>query len=158
MFAGGPGPGPVELIEDSKFVPLNAEDPKYGPPALLFLGFELEEATKIKQLLKDMDGEFLEVIYCTEGMIDRPLWEAVQTRQQDLRRIKIAKQLPRICFLSGLSGEEMMMFIDAFSETGLEPAAFAALVPNSADKPLHELMEEIMGDHEMLTGNRAGPE
>lgn len=23
---------PGELIEDSKFVPLNAEDPRYGPP------------------------------------------------------------------------------------------------------------------------------
>lgn len=34
--------------------------------------------------------------------------------------------------------------------TGLEPAVFAALVPNSAEKPLQELIEEIMGDHEML--------
>lgn len=32
--------------------------------------------------------------------------------------IQIAKSLPRICFLSGLTGEEMMMFIDAFPETG----------------------------------------
>ncbi|XP_048325697.1 uncharacterized protein LOC132799118 isoform X2 [Ziziphus jujuba] len=114
---------PHELAEDSKFVPLNADDPEYGLPALLFLGFQVEEVLKIKQLLKELDGEFLE----------------------------IAKSLPRICFFSGLSGEEMMMFIDAFPETGLEPAVFAALVPNSADKPLRELIEEIMGDHEMLT-------
>ena len=33
--------------------------------------------------------------------------------------LQIAKALPRICFLSGLSGEEMMMFIDAFPETGI---------------------------------------
>lgn len=33
---------------------------------------------------------------------------------------------------------------------GLEPAVFAALVPNSADKPLHEVIGEIIGDHEML--------
>lgn len=33
---------------------------------------------------------------------------------------------------------------------GIEPPAFAALVPNSADKPLQEVMEEIMGDHEMI--------
>lgn len=32
--------------------------------------------------------------------------------------LQIAKSLPRICFLSGLSGEEMMMFIDSFPETG----------------------------------------
>ncbi|GMN50993.1 hypothetical protein TIFTF001_020146 [Ficus carica] len=113
---------PDELAEDSKFVPLEADEPQFGPPALLLLGFELEEIVKIKQFLKELDGEFLQ----------------------------IAKSLPRICFLSGLTGEEMMMFIDAFPETGPEPAVFAALVPNSADKPLQELIEEIMGDHEML--------
>jgi hypothetical protein len=32
--------------------------------------------------------------------------------------LQIAKSLPRICFLSGLGGEEMIMFIDAFPETG----------------------------------------
>ncbi|XP_023535741.1 uncharacterized protein LOC111797077 [Cucurbita pepo subsp. pepo] len=143
---------PNELIEDSKFVPLNADDPTYGPPALLLLGFELEDAVKIQELLKKLDGEFMQVILCTEDMITRSLWEAVHTNQPDLAKVKIAKSLPRICFLSGLSGEETMMFIDAFPETGLEPAVFAALVPNAANKPVEELIEEIMGDHEALTG------
>ncbi|KAF8021596.1 hypothetical protein BT93_G1905 [Corymbia citriodora subsp. variegata] len=145
---------PSELVEDLKFVPLNAEDPRYGPPALLLVGFDAEEAGKIQQLLKEMDGEFLQIVYCTESMVNRSLWEAVHTRQPDLKAIKIAKNVPRICFLSGLTGEEMMMFIDAFPETGLEPAVFAALVPNSANKPVQELIEEIMGDHEMLTGKQ----
>ncbi|XP_021295744.1 uncharacterized protein LOC110425225 isoform X1 [Herrania umbratica] len=147
---------PSELVEDSKFVPLNADDPTYGPPALLLLGFEVEEAEKIQQFLKEMDGEFLEIIYCTEDMITHSLWEAVNTRQPNLEEVKIAKSLPRICFFSGLSGEEMMMFIDAFPETGLEPAVFAALVPNSADKPVAELIDEILGDHEMLTAQQSG--
>ncbi|KAF5729479.1 hypothetical protein HS088_TW21G01645 [Tripterygium wilfordii] len=147
---------PSELIEDSKFVPLNDDDPVYGPPALLLLGFEVEEAAKIQMLLKELDGEFLEVIFCTEEMINRSLWEAMQTKQTNLEAVKIAKSLPRICFLSGLSGEETMMFMDAFPETGLEPAVFAALVPNSANKPVQELIEEIMGDHEMLTGKQPG--
>lgn len=34
--------------------------------------------------------------------------------------------------------------------TGLAGAVFAAVVPNSADKPLLEVVEEIMGDHEMM--------
>ncbi|KAK9994278.1 hypothetical protein SO802_023981 [Lithocarpus litseifolius] len=79
---------PGELIEDGKFVPLNAEDPRYGPPALLLLGFEVEEA------------------------------------------MKVAKLLPRICFLSGLSGEEMMVSIDAFLETGIG----IFLTPDEASK------------------------
>ncbi|KGN52245.1 uncharacterized protein LOC101205440 [Cucumis sativus] len=141
-----------ELMEDAKFVPLNADDPRYGPPALLLLGFELDEAVKIQELLKDLDGEFMQVILCTEDMITRSLWEAVHTNQPVLAKVKIARSLPRICFLSGLSGDEMMMFIDAFPETGLEPAVFAALVPNAANKPVEELIEEIMGDHEAMTG------
>jgi hypothetical protein len=36
------------------------------------------------------------------------------------------------------------------SNAGLEPVVFAAMVPNSADKPIFELTEEIMGDHELL--------
>lgn len=38
----------------------------------------------------------------------------------------------------------------AWKYAGIEPPVFAALVPNSADKPLKEVMEEIMGDHEMM--------
>eukprot|EP00268_Persea_americana_P043619 TRINITY_DN4389_c0_g1_i4.p2 TRINITY_DN4389_c0_g1~~TRINITY_DN4389_c0_g1_i4.p2 ORF type:complete len:211 (+),score=27.58 TRINITY_DN4389_c0_g1_i4:375-1007(+) len=139
-----------ELIEDSKFVPLRADDPKYGPPALLLMGFEKEETFKIQKLLRELDGEFLKVIHCTEDMINRSLWEAVHTPQTNLEDVKIAESLPRICFMSGLTGEEMMMFIDALTETGLQPAVFAALVPNSANKLLAEVMEEIMGDHEMM--------
>ncbi|XP_044462116.1 uncharacterized protein LOC123193297 isoform X2 [Mangifera indica] len=143
---------PSELIEDSKFVPLKADDPIFGPPALLLLGFDVEETVKIRELLTELDGEFMEVLFCTEDMVGRSLWEAMNTKQPNLEAVKIAESLPRICFLSGLSGEEMLMFIEAFPETGLEVPVFAALVPNSADKTLQELIEEIMGDHEMLTG------
>ncbi|PIA37205.1 hypothetical protein AQUCO_03000058v1 [Aquilegia coerulea] len=140
---------PSELVEDSKFVTLNADDPQFGPPALLLLGFDLEETAKIQEFLKNLDGEFLKIIHCTEDMISRSLWEAMHTEQTNLESAKIAKSVPRICFLSGLTGEEMMMFIEAFPESGLESAVFAALVPNSADKLLQELIDEIMGDHEM---------
>lgn len=40
-------------------------------------------------------------------------------------QLQIAKSLPRICLLSGLSGEEMMMFIDAFPETGTDQSLFS---------------------------------
>ncbi|CAL5209180.1 unnamed protein product [Lathyrus oleraceus] len=145
---------PNELVEDSKFVPIKDDDPRYGPPALLLLGFEADENLKIQQFLQELEGEFMKVIYCTKDMLTRSLWEAMHTAQESLEDVKIDKSLPRICFLSGLSGEEMVMFVDAFQETGLKSAAFAALVPNSADKPLYELIEEITGDHEMLTGEQ----
>uniref|UniRef100_A0A0E0MAC1 Uncharacterized protein n=1 Tax=Oryza punctata TaxID=4537 RepID=A0A0E0MAC1_ORYPU len=145
-------PGELMEEEDSKFVPLNAEDPMYGPPALLLIGFEEGETDKVQEFLRELDGEFLKVIHCTEEMTKQTLWDAMHTDQPSIEAVKISKSMPRICIFSGLTGEEMMMFINAFPETGLEPAAFAALVPNSADKILGEVIEEIMGDHEMLTG------
>jgi len=141
------------MEEDSKFVPLNADDPMYGPPALLLIGFEKGETHKIQAFLKELEGEFLKVIHCTEEMTKQTLWDAMHTEQPNLEAVKIADSLPRICIFSGLTGEEMMMFINAFPETGLEPAAFAALVPNSAEKVLGEVIEEIMGDHEMLVSS-----
>ncbi|KAM3403157.1 hypothetical protein ACQJBY_006736 [Aegilops geniculata] len=137
-----PEGSPAELVaEDSKFVPLNAEDPMYGPPALLLIGFDKSETVK--------------VIHCTEEMTKQTLWDAMHTEQPNVEAVKIMKSPQRICIFSGLTGEEMMMFINAFPETGLEQAAFAALVPNSAEKVLAEVIGEIMGDHEMLTGKNS---
>uniref|UniRef100_A0A1D1XYV9 Protein kintoun n=1 Tax=Anthurium amnicola TaxID=1678845 RepID=A0A1D1XYV9_9ARAE len=112
---------PSEIIEDSKFTPLNADDPIYGPPALLLVGFDANETTKIHQLLKDLDGEFLKVIHCTEDMISLTVWDAMHMQQQNVETLKKAKSRPRICILSGLSGEETMMFIDAFPEAAGPP-------------------------------------
>eukprot|EP00252_Welwitschia_mirabilis_P008302 TRINITY_DN20071_c0_g1_i1.p1 TRINITY_DN20071_c0_g1~~TRINITY_DN20071_c0_g1_i1.p1 ORF type:complete len:216 (-),score=41.62 TRINITY_DN20071_c0_g1_i1:92-739(-) len=143
---------PTELVEDPKFVPLNEDDPRFGPPALLLLGFNYDEVEKVQTLLKDMDGEFLKILTCTPDMLKQSLWDAMHVQQTNLRTIKVAEGLPRICFISGLDGEETMMFINAFPETGLKSTVFAALVPNSAGKSIEELIEEIMGDHERLTG------
>ncbi|MCO5610213.1 hypothetical protein L7F22_064449 [Adiantum nelumboides] len=68
--------------------------------------------------------------------------------------LQAAKDVPRICFLSGLTGEELMMFVRAFPDAKLEPTVFAAMVPNNAQKTIEELMEEIMGDHERLSKER----
>ncbi|THU67152.1 hypothetical protein C4D60_Mb05t21630 [Musa balbisiana] len=139
---------PTELAEDPKFVPLSADDPIYGPPALLLMGFEEDEMEKVFVFLSSLFR--VQVIYCTEDMIKQTVWDAMHTEQINLVDVKIAKSLPRLCILSGLSGEEMIMFIDAFPETGLQPAVFAALVPNSADKLLGDVIDEIMGDNEMM--------
>ncbi|XP_062200397.1 uncharacterized protein LOC133903066 isoform X2 [Phragmites australis] len=55
-----PEGAPAELMDEgSKFVPLNAEERMYGPPALLLIGFEKGETYKIQAFLKDLEGEFL---------------------------------------------------------------------------------------------------
>uniref|UniRef100_A0A452YST6 Uncharacterized protein n=1 Tax=Aegilops tauschii subsp. strangulata TaxID=200361 RepID=A0A452YST6_AEGTS len=70
-----PEGSPAELVaEDSKFVPLNAEDPMYGPPALLLIGFDKSETVK--------------VIHCTEEMTKQTLWDAMHTEQPNVEAVK----------------------------------------------------------------------
>ncbi|KAK2395092.1 vacuolar acid trehalase [Trifolium repens] len=80
-----------------------------------------------------LSGRLEDVIYCTNDMVRRSLWEAMHTAQESLEEVEVKAH---------------------FLTEGLKPAAFAALVPNSANKPLQELMEDFMGDHEMLTGEQ----
>ncbi|MQL93808.1 hypothetical protein Taro_026455 [Colocasia esculenta] len=80
---------PTEITEESKFVPLNADDPIYGPPALLLVGFEADETSKIYQLLKDLDGEFLKVNHFTEDMISLTVWDAMHLEQQKVLALKV---------------------------------------------------------------------
>eukprot|EP00250_Pteridium_aquilinum_P009508 c18715_g1_i1 orf=167-790(+) len=144
---------PTELLEDTKFVPINDDDPQYGPPAIMLMGLSSSEILKVQQLLQNMEGDFMKVLVCTNEMIKGTLWDAMHSSQPGLTEVKGAKGVPRICFLSGLTGEEIMMFVGALQDTDMEPVAFAAMVPNNSQKTLEELMEEIMGDHERLTQN-----
>ncbi|MCO5586111.1 hypothetical protein L7F22_040051 [Adiantum nelumboides] len=145
---------PAELLEDAKFVPIKDDDPQYGPPALLLMGFSHSEIVMVQELLKNMQGDFLKVLTCTDDMIKGTLWNAMNISQPELENVKAAKDVPRICFLSGLTWEELIMFVRAFPDAKLEPTVFAAMVPNNAQKTIEELMEEIMGDHERLSKER----
>ncbi|KAH7405533.1 hypothetical protein KP509_15G074400 [Ceratopteris richardii] len=108
----------------------------------------------VQDLLNSMQGDFLKVLICTDEMLKGSLWNAMHTLQPKLENVKASKEVPRICFLSGLTGEELMMFVRAFPDANIEEAVFAAMVPNNALKTVEELIEEIMGDHEQLTKGR----
>ncbi|KAF7133043.1 hypothetical protein RHSIM_Rhsim09G0147800 [Rhododendron simsii] len=108
---------PTELIEDSKFVPLTAEDPQYGPP------------------------------WRRQQRLEQKGWTPCYS-ESSLLSVSSSVEKDSFWFSA-------LIFIYGFGlitrcYAGLEPAVFAALFPNSADKPLQELLEEIMGDHEML--------
>eukprot|EP00246_Nothoceros_aenigmaticus_P018225 TRINITY_DN9458_c0_g2_i1.p1 TRINITY_DN9458_c0_g2~~TRINITY_DN9458_c0_g2_i1.p1 ORF type:complete len:232 (-),score=32.94 TRINITY_DN9458_c0_g2_i1:386-1081(-) len=145
---------PQELLEDSKFARIQNDDACFGPPALLLLGFNAEDIYKVNKLMGEIDGEFMKVLLCTEQMLSYPLGMAIYADQSDIGKLKPADALPRICFISGLTGEEMMMLIQAFPQAGIEKPIFAGHVLNNTKKLLAELIEEILGDHERLSRER----
>ncbi|KAL3688448.1 hypothetical protein R1sor_014757 [Riccia sorocarpa] len=156
IAAAAGGEIPEEILEDDKFVPLKEDDPRYGPAVLFLLGFGNNEAGRVQEMLQEMEGDdFLRIVLCTPEMIKGTLGQAVRTQQPDLKSVRVAKNLPAMCFLSGLTGEEIMLLIQAFREFGFNDTVFAAHVPKNTDKSLEELIEEVMGDHERLT--KSGP-
>lgn len=155
--AGGDDDLPPELQtsddDDGKFAKIDQGDPAYGPPALLLFGFTPDEKQDVKGLLDEIGGDFMKIVQATSDMLDGTLWDAfgrvqVQTAQN------LATDVPRMCFISGLTGEELMMLVDAFGKSKLQRPVFAALVPKNKDKLLRELIDEVMGDHRRLVIER----
>ncbi|KAG0452918.1 hypothetical protein HPP92_025582 [Vanilla planifolia] len=49
---------------------------------------DLELVTQIQEFLKDIDGEFLKIIHCTEDMLAQSIWDAVHCEQPNLKDVK----------------------------------------------------------------------
>lgn len=139
------------MLEDSKFAPLKDDHPAFGPPAMMLMGLSHSEFLKVQELLHNMQGDFLKVIIYTDDMLEGTLWSAINSSQPGPTELKGAIGVPRICFLSGLTGEELLMFVRAYQDSKMEPVAFAAMVPNNAQKPMKQLIEEVLDDHNRLT-------
>ncbi|EFJ35395.1 hypothetical protein SELMODRAFT_438354 [Selaginella moellendorffii] len=143
---------PAEIRDDPKFVAINDDDPSYGPTAMLLVGFDNHEIPKVIEYLKGMGAEaIVKVIVCCEDMLRETLWECMQ-RPSNVSNPPpgTAGRMPRICFMSGMTGQEVVTIVQSFPGIGLEDTAFAALVPKTAGQSLEQVMEEVIGDHERL--------
>lgn len=85
------------------------------------------------------------------------LHETLYYETSELTRLAMVTRGQRTLFLKCARQNSFILcnvsyFSDfcVYSCSGLEPPVFAALVPYSANKPLTELIDEIMGDHELL--------
>lgn len=147
---------PPELASDAKFARIQEDDPRYGPPVMLLMGLDSEEVRRVQAMLRGMGGDFMQVKIFEDKMFNGTLEDAMHVEQPDITRISPA-DVPKMCFLSGLTGEEIMTVLHSFPETGLKSPVFAAMVPKNAKKTFQELIPEIMGDHERTTQLRKAP-
>ena len=145
---------PIDPDSDEGIGGTTAEQ-RFGPDALLLCGFLPSEGDAVRALLSDLGSDFIRVLQLEEGMQFLTLGQALMT-DPPARPVRPALGVPRILFMSGMSSQEVSMFIDAFLECDLGPVPmFAAAVPRSVDKTLSQLFEEISGDHERLAQLKA---
>jgi hypothetical protein len=126
-----------------------SKEQRFGPDAVLLSGFLNSEAGAIRSLLDELGASFVRTVVVEESMLGWSLGQALQAKQ-DGQRVQPALGAPRILVISGMSAQELSMFVDATLELQLPPCIFAAAVPRSIDKDLVQLFSEITGDHERM--------
>ena len=122
---------------------------------VLLVGFLREEVPRVRAALDAMGADFVRVTLCTRELLDAPLGDALAAPAQ-VAPVTPALGVPRVLFVSGMSGAEAVSVMDAVQELGLPPCIFAAAVPRSVGKHVRELLSEIQGDHERLAAAQAG--
>lgn len=110
----------------------------------------------MRQLLDDMDAYFVKMSVVTPEMRRMRQGEALEVEQERPERQETDASCPRVCFLSGMTPEEALSVIDGFREAGLEQPLFAGVVPNSYEKSMEEIFDEVLADYEEARRKQQG--
>ena len=152
--------------EEEKFVPIDYDsencpgetaEGRFGPDAILLVGFTPTEKRVVREMLNDMGADFIDLITCTKEMYEKmTLKECMEEKQEGKEVFSVAGMKTKIVIMSGMIGAEVVSVVDAFHESQFKDSApaFACAVPNSWEKPIKQTVEEISGDHEEAMKDR----
>ncbi len=126
---------------------------------MLLVGFLRDEAIRVRAMLDAIGAEFVRVVLLTPPLLEGTLGEALAAPPASAAA-QPATGVPRVLFVSGMSGAEAVSVMDEFAELGafrrcadarhacadasrvcaeLPPAIFAAAVPKSVGKPMRDV-------------------
>mmetsp|Transcript_31406 Transcript_31406/g.78015 ORF Transcript_31406/g.78015 Transcript_31406/m.78015 type:complete len:237 (-) Transcript_31406:278-988(-) len=146
----------LEIDADSDSAPGGVAEGKFGPDAILMVGFTPDETRKWHKELVEIEAEFVRLVTCTKAMLKGTLGAAIETEQADAAAVAPAFGVARMMIFSGMVGGELLQLIDMFQETGMDRCIFACAVPNNWDTNVGELVEEIAQDHKMMAEQGKG--
>ena len=118
----------AEIDANAETAPGGVAEGRFGPDAILLVGFTPEETKRWRKELDSIQAEFVRLVTCTKAMVKGPLGEALETEQEDPSAVPSVFGVERMMFFSGMVGGEVMQLIDLFGETGLPPSIFACAV------------------------------
>ena len=147
----------VPIDYDSENCPGETAEGRFGPDAILLVGFTPTEKRVVREMLNDMGADFIDLITCTKEMYKKmTLKECMEEKQEGKEVFSVAGMKTKIVIMSGMIGAEVVSVVDAFHESQFKDSApaFACAVPNSLEKPIKQTVEEISGDHEEAMKDR----
>ena len=147
----------AEVDADAQSAPGGVAEGRFGPDAILLVGFTPEETKRWRQELDSIEADFVRLVTCTKAMVKGSLGDALETEQEDASAVTSVFGFERMMFFSGMVGGEVMQLIDLWSETGLPQSIFACAVPNNWESKVSDLIEEIVDDHKMMMEKGGAP-
>jgi hypothetical protein len=153
----------------------------FGPLAMLAVGFLAEEFTALQSLLDEIGADEVNLIPCTQELIkEKTLGEALSRNPPPPHEHPAAyfsttttsssgnttsfsggdsiinTSSQKVIFLSGMYASEVIEVVGALKECDEVPdCAFAAAVPNSWQRRLEELVDDVFADHAAMAERRA---
>ena len=141
----------AEIDAESSDAPGGVAEGRFGPDAILLVGFSADETRLWRAELDAIEAGFLRLVTCDDALIDKSLGAALETVQADASSVASAGGIPdRVMFFSGMVGGEIMQLVDLFNGLNIPPSIFACAVPNNWDGKVRDLVSEIADDHRVM--------
>ena len=145
----------AQIDAESEDAPGGVAEGRFGPDAILMVGFTAEETTRWRAELDDIEAEFVKLVTCTTAMASGALGAALEATQDDPAAVAASSEAydenGRVMIFSGMIGGEVVALVDLWRTTGMDDTLFACLVPNNENSDVAGLVSEIADDHrEML--------
>jgi hypothetical protein len=102
--------------------------------AVLLVGFLRDEVARVRAMLDEMGAEFVRVVLLDKQMLEGTLGAALAAPPAMPPLQPTATGVPRVLFLSGMSGAEAVSVIDAFQRLG---ALRLGVAPHDAQLLMH---------------------
>jgi len=141
---------------ESSDAPGGVAEGRFGPDAILLVGFSADETRLWRAELDAIEAGFVRLVTCDDALMDGTLGEALETVQADACSVNAAGGIPdRVMFFSGMVGGEIMQLVDLFNGLNIPPSIFACAVPNNWDGKVRDLVGEIADDHRVMMEREA---
>ena len=135
--------------DESTFEALDdSSDAAVGPPAVLLLGFERDEASIIGRLLHGLGAGGHRVVCCTTTMGALTVGEALAG--DDGGRLLPVGKVPRVALLSGLTDKQVGEVLDRYGATGLPRPIFAVATQANLEFTVVQLLEDLLAEREAM--------
>jgi hypothetical protein len=140
----------AEIDAESSDAPGGVAEGRFGPDAILLVGFAPEETKTLRAELDAIEANFVRLVTCTKELVDGALGDALETTQDDPAAETSAFGVERMMFFSGMVGGEVMQLVDLINSLEMPPSIFACAVPNNWETPVRDLIDEIADDHKLM--------